>query len=104
MADGDIVITPAVRAYLAAFEASLRDDSPETLRRRREALHELRVGSLTSRQTQVMKLRGEGLSAAGVAKALGISRKTVESHMTAAHWKTGVKPRSACWPLRLPGR
>lgn len=98
--DEDIVITPAIRRYLAAFEASLRDGSPGALERREEALRELRAAPpprrtramlpLSPRQTQVLRLRAAGMSEAAVGGLLEISPKTVNRHMCGVHAKAGT--------------
>lgn len=113
MAEGedDFEITPAMRRYLTAFDAWLRDqddqdrladrkvafaglvqdsrswgrlrlDAAETARQRRQAL--------TPRQQQVLRLRVHGLTAAAIAHVLGLSVNTVLRHYDGIRERLGT--------------
>lgn len=47
--------------------------------------------ALTDRETDVMRLICEGLTAQGVGEALGISSRTVEIHRSNARLKLGAR-------------
>lgn len=49
--------------------------------------------SLTARQAEVVRLTVQGLGAKECARVLGISRRTVEDHLTAAKDRAGVATR-----------
>lgn len=57
---------------------------------------------LTHRQTQVVRLAAEGLSAKEIARRLRISKRTVEEHFDAARKRTGATSKAAlvAWWLR----
>lgn len=49
---------------------------------------------LTRRQMQVIELAAEGLSGKQIARYLGLSRRTVEDHFTAARHRLGAATRT----------
>lgn len=51
------------------------------------------VGSLTKREHEVARLAVEGLQAAVIGKRLGISERTVETHLANAYLKLGVSSK-----------
>lgn len=54
-----------------------------------------RAEGLTSRETEVIRLVGEGLSTPMIARRLGVTSSTVESHVRSAVAKLGVENRRA---------
>lgn len=56
--------------------------------------HRLAKGGLTGRETEVLKRMGEGLTNGEIARELGISRKTVESHVQRLFLKMGATSRT----------
>lgn len=53
----------------------------------------IRRASLTSRERQVLKLLGEGLSNKDIAEGLGISVKTVRNYLSNSYVKLGLESR-----------
>ncbi len=51
------------------------------------------LAGLTSRETEILELLGDGLSAPEIAKHLSVSVRTVESHLARAYRKLGVRSR-----------
>jgi len=51
------------------------------------------AGSLTPRELEVLRFIGQGLTMASMAKRLGISPRTVESHIAKLYRKLGVRTR-----------
>ena len=49
------------------------------------------MNDLTKRETDVMRLICEGLTAQGIGEALGISSRTVEIHRSNARLKLGAR-------------
>ena len=54
-----------------------------------------RFGLLSHREGQILELAGKGMAAKQIARALGISLKTVEHHKTRAFRKLGVPNQAA---------
>jgi DNA-binding NarL/FixJ family response regulator len=67
VADGEIVIEPVVAASLVGSLAGRSDE----------------LGSLTERETEVLRLMAEGRSNSGIARALFLSPKAVEKNVAA---------------------
>ena len=93
----DFDVTPAMRAYLAAFDAWLRADakgveSPELDRRRGEALAGLfmDVRPLTRKEANVLRLRVSGVSRIGAAGRLGMAPVTCSVHWNRIRTKLGT--------------
>jgi DNA-binding NarL/FixJ family response regulator len=92
---------------LRAVRAAARGDSPLDPRVARVIL-EGRAQlaspseSLTTREREVLTLVGEGLANKQIARRLGISEKTVKSHLTNVFQRIGVADRTqaAVWLLR----
>lgn len=59
--------------------------------------------SLTSRQRDVARLAALGISNRQIAERLGVSVRTVESHLEQAYRKLGAKDRHALAALLVPG-
>jgi pimeloyl-ACP methyl ester carboxylesterase/DNA-binding CsgD family transcriptional regulator len=62
-------------------------------RRKRGAPYATGVGSLTRRESEVVRLALAGDSASAIARRLFISERTVESHLGSAYMKLGVRSR-----------
>ena len=61
----------------------------------RHALRARKVGDLTEREVEVLCLLAQGQRAAQIARALDISRKTVEHHLAHIYQKIGVTSQTA---------
>ncbi len=87
-ASGGSPLDPRVARSLV--EAQRRDPAPQT------------DVSLTSKQTEVLSLVAEGLSNRLIARRMGISEKTVKSHLTTIYGLLGVTDRvqAAVWAQR----
>ena len=74
----------------------LRDAGAPVPRRRRIASdvpEALAARGVTSRETEVLRLLGEGLSNAGIAERLFLSVRTVETHVSSLLAKLQVESR-----------
>jgi DNA-binding NarL/FixJ family response regulator len=71
---GEIVIDPAVASRLVGQPATRPDE----------------LGSLTERETDVIRLMAEGRSNGGIARALFLSPKAIEKHVAAIFSKLGL--------------
>ena len=69
---------------------ALADSAEELRRRARRAGLERRLGFLTERERDVLRLVIGGLTSKGIASALDISAKTVENHRHSIMTKAGV--------------
>jgi DNA-binding NarL/FixJ family response regulator len=74
VAAGEIVIEPAVASRLVGQPAGRPDE----------------LGSLTERETDVLRLMAEGRSNGGIARELFLSAKAVEKHVAAIFAKLGL--------------
>jgi DNA-binding NarL/FixJ family response regulator len=74
VAAGEIVIEPAVASRLVGRPSTEPDE----------------LGSLTERETDVLKLMAEGRSNSGIARELFLSAKAVEKHVAAIFAKLGL--------------
>jgi DNA-binding NarL/FixJ family response regulator len=74
VAAGEIVIDPAVASRLVGQPATRPDE----------------LGSLTERETDVIRLMAEGRSNGGIARALFLSPKAIEKHVAAIFAKLGL--------------
>nr|WP_042196330.1 AAA family ATPase [Kibdelosporangium sp. MJ126-NF4]CEL22562.1 large transcriptional regulator [Kibdelosporangium sp. MJ126-NF4]CTQ89418.1 large transcriptional regulator [Kibdelosporangium sp. MJ126-NF4] len=90
--------TTEIQHSLAVFEQTGARPLAERTRRIARAAgvhvpHPPGVGPLTSRETDVVRLVGHGLSNADIAAQLLISERTVEAHLTSSYAKLGVTSR-----------
>ena len=85
VAAGDALLAPAVTRRLIAEFARLRPRSP--------TLPE-RLGDLTPRETEVLRLVAEGLSNAEIAERLVVTKETVKTHVSRILAKLHLRDRS----------
>ena len=62
---------------------------------------ELGMGSLTSREREVLNLLARGMSNAAIAEELFITNKTVKNHLSRIYEKIGVHSRAEAIALWL---
>jgi DNA-binding NarL/FixJ family response regulator len=81
---------------LRGIRAAARGDSPLDPRAAHAVLTRSTVGAtLTTREREVLKLVADGLPNKQIARALGITEKTVKAHMTKIFAAIGVTDRTA---------
>jgi DNA-binding NarL/FixJ family response regulator len=81
---------------LRGIRAAARGDSPLDPRAAHAVLTRATVGAaLTTREREVLKLVADGLPNKQIARALGITEKTVKAHMTKIFAAIGVTDRTA---------
>ena len=82
VARGESVLYPGIAHLVieAAVQGAPRPESPQ--------------GSLTGREREVLALIGEGRTNSEIAKALGVSPKTVDKHRASIMQKVGVTSRA----------
>jgi len=81
---------------LRGIRAAARGESPLDPRAAHAVLTRQTVGAtLTEREREVLKLVAEGLPNKQIARALGITEKTVKAHMTKIFAAIGVTDRTA---------
>ncbi|MFV1962010.1 MAG: response regulator [Acidimicrobiia bacterium] len=84
VAEGGVVLQPAIARRLVAV-----------LRTRGKTLDEpSRTNALTDRELQVLRLVAKGLSNRDVGERLGVSARTVETHLTHVYRKLGASSRT----------
>jgi len=84
VAEGGVVLQPAVARRLVAV-----------LRTRDRSVDELpRTNPLTDRELQVLRLVAKGLSNREVSEQLGVSARTVETHLSHVYRKLGASSRT----------
>jgi DNA-binding NarL/FixJ family response regulator len=93
VAAGEMVLSPAITP--AVFEALRRAPGTEN-----EA-DELGMGSLTTREREVLNLLARGMSNAAIAEELFITNKTVKNHLSRIYEKIGVHSRAEAIALWL---
>lgn len=119
MTDTDIALTPAIRAYLAAFDHWLQapeEDADAALRHKQETLcalisgdpERLTYGSrygdpLSPREIEILRLRATGRTAPAIACELIIAWSTVERHLDNLAAKLGTRHPAllALWAVHL---
>lgn len=95
-----------MRAYLAAFDAWLRDQSEERAAARSKALAAMRGSRrgkpLSPREREVLALRAGGMSRSHIARKLDLSPKTIAHHLEHVAEKLGTSDpfRLAAWAIR----
>jgi DNA-binding NarL/FixJ family response regulator len=81
---------------LRGIRAAARGDAPLDPRAAHAVLTRQAVGAtLTTREREVLKLVADGLPNKQIARALGITEKTVKAHMTKIFAAIGVSDRTA---------
>ena len=93
IAKGEMVLSPAITP--AVFEALRRSPGTENQG------DQLGLGSLTSREREVLNLLARGLSNASIAEELVITNKTVKNHLSRIYEKIGVHSRAEAIALWL---
>ena len=93
IAKGEMVLSPAITP--AVFEALRRAPGTEN------EGEQLGLGSLTSREREVLNLLARGLSNAAIAEELVITNKTVKNHLSRIYEKIGVHSRAEAIALWL---
>ena len=93
VASGEMVLSPAVTP--AVFETLRRAPGTEN------ESDELGMGSLTSREREVLNLLARGMSNAAIAEELFITNKTVKNHLSRIYEKIGVHSRAEAIALWL---
>lgn len=89
-----------------AIEAAARGESPVDPKAAGALLSAMSTGKpgddLTARESEILKLVGEGLANKQIARRLGISEKTVKTHLTNVFQRIGVSDRTqaALWAER----
>jgi len=86
VAAGDALLAPTVTRRLISEFARLRpqeEDRPSPM-----------LGTLTARETQVLRLVAEGLSNPEVAKRLVVTEETVKTHVSRVLTKLGLRDRT----------
>ena len=84
VAEGSLVFPPGIAdKVLGVLQQGEQTSGPTSAR-----------GGLTSRESEVLKRLGEGLTNGEIARALGISRKTVEAHVQRLFLKMGATSRT----------
>jgi DNA-binding NarL/FixJ family response regulator len=85
VAAGEALLAPAVTRRLIAEFARLRPRRPSSPHR---------LGSLTARETEVLRLVAEALSNAEIAERLVVSEETVKTHVSRVLGKLGLRDRT----------
>ena len=93
VAAGEMVLSPAITP--AVFEALRRAPGTET------ESDELGMGSLTSREREVLNLLARGHSNREIAEELVITNKTVKNHLSRVYEKIGAHSRGEAIALWL---
>lgn len=104
-ADGYLDKTTAITTIVDAIEAVFEGRSVFTEDQRRQAFTQLgrfvrqardssrAAATLTGREVEVLRLMGEGLTTRQMARRLGVSERTVESHISNTYKKLDVESR-----------
>ncbi|HET9966692.1 MAG TPA: response regulator transcription factor [Streptosporangiaceae bacterium] len=89
VAAGEALLAPAVTRRLISEFTRLRP-VPET----RDAVPSAALGTLTPRETEVLRLVAEGLSNPEVAQRLVVTEETVKTHVSRILGKLGLRDRT----------
>ncbi len=89
VASGEALLAPAVTRRLIGEFTRLRP-VPET----RDAVPSTALGTLTPRETEVLRLVAEGLSNPEVARRLVVTEETVKTHVSRILAKLGLRDRT----------
>jgi DNA-binding NarL/FixJ family response regulator len=92
IADAIFAVAAGRRLFTPAQEAGVMAGFGTFVRRRRQRT-EL-VAALTTREKEVLALIAEGLTASQIARRLGVTQKTVESHIGRLYAKLQVRTRT----------
>ena len=60
------------------------------------------AGTVTEREREILALLADGMTMRQVGRRLGISPRTVESHVGKLYRKLGVGSRVQAWPVGPP--
>jgi len=91
VADGEALLAPGVtRRLIGEFAAQRRGSNVNTV----GALGTAGLGTLTPRETQVLRLVAEGLSNAEIAARLVVNEETVKTHVSRILRKLGLRDRT----------
>jgi DNA-binding NarL/FixJ family response regulator len=85
VARGDALLAPSVTRRLIGEFARLRPAVP---------LQPDRLGELTPRETEILRLIAEGLSNGEIAERLVVSEETVKTHVSKVLTKLGLRDRA----------
>jgi DNA-binding NarL/FixJ family response regulator len=91
VADGEALLAPGVtRRLIGEFAAQRRGSSVDAT----AALGTAGIGTLTPRETEVLRLVAEGLSNAEIAARLVVNEETVKTHVSRVLRKLGLRDRT----------
>jgi DNA-binding NarL/FixJ family response regulator len=91
VADGEALLAPGVtRRLIGEFAAQRRGSKLDPV----VALGTTGLGTLTPRETQVLRLVAEGLSNAEIAARLVVDEETVKTHVSRVLRKLGLRDRT----------
>jgi DNA-binding NarL/FixJ family response regulator len=91
VADGEALLAPGItRRLIGEFAAQRRGSSVDAA----VALGAAGLGTLTPRETQVLRLVAEGLSNAEIAARLVVNEETVKTHVSRVLRKLGLRDRT----------
>jgi DNA-binding NarL/FixJ family response regulator len=85
VAAGEALLAPTVTRRLIGEFVRLRPHPPTP---------PVRMGTLTPRETEILRLMAEGLSNAEIAERLSVSGETVKSHVSRVLGKLGLRDRA----------
>ena len=88
VAAGDALLAPSVTRRLISEFAGIRDDAPP------DPTTSAAVGSLTPRETQVLRLVAEGMSNSEIAVSLTVTEETVKTHVSRLLAKLQLRDRT----------
>lgn len=92
IADAVFAVAAGRRLFSQAQEAEVMAGFSSFVQRRRQRNET--AAALTAREREVLELIAQGLSGHQIARRLGVSQKTVESHVGRLYAKLGVRTRT----------